>query len=63
MHQREHALGVKRQSSNDGNSSQSRPTWCSVFPVRLPIPDWIAPVAESTYDLREEDWLSVMLVF
>ncbi len=32
------------------------------MPVRLPIPDWMAPVAESTYDLREEDWLLVMLV-
>ena len=33
-----------------------------MLPVRLPRADWAAPVAESTYDLREEDSLSDMVV-
>lgn len=36
------------------------PTWSPVFPVRLPKVLWTVPVAESMYDLREEDWLSDM---
>jgi hypothetical protein len=36
-------------------------TWSEVLPVKLPIADWTAPVAESTYDWRVEVFLSDMI--
>jgi hypothetical protein len=36
-------------------------TWSEVLPVKLPMADWTAPVAVSTYDWRVEVFLSDMI--